>query len=350
MPGKRVWFAPIVTAFVVLATAATLLVVVAPVQAQLPFAAAACGPADNRPPVAAADSATTYLTAPVTINVLANDTDPDGNPLTVTSVTQPIKGSAVINGGQTITFKPAAGSNGPVQFTYIVKDGAGGMASATVDVMVTTLVLALGFDDGAGATATDTSGLKNNAAMNGAKWAIEGRYGGGAAFTAASRTLVSVPSSGSLTLAQMTLEAWVKPTNLTGWRNVIFRSLTASGADGVAYALYANSATDGGPGVYVRPTGWASDQHTAAAAMLTRGEWHHLAATYDGTVLRLYVDGAQAAKKNLSTPLRSSPRPLYVGGNPLWGEYFDGTLDDVRVYNRALSEIEILTDMNTPVR
>lgn len=350
MPGKRVPFAPLVTAFVVLATTVTLLVVVAPLHAQLPLAAAACGPADNRPPVAAADSATTYLTVPVTINVLANDTDPDGNPLTVTSVTQPIKGSAVINAGQTITFKPAAGSSGPVQFTYVVKDAAGGMASATVDVMVTTLVLALGFDEGAGITAADASGLENHAAMNGAKWAAEGRYGGGATFTAASKTLVSVPSSASLNAAQMTLEAWVKPTNVTGWRSAIFRSITASTADGIAYALYANSGTDGGPGVYVRPSGWASDQHASAVAALTRSEWHHLAATYDGTVLRLYVDGAQAARKNLSTPLRSSSRPLYVGGNPLWGEYFDGSLDDVRVYNRALSEIEILTDMNTPVR
>jgi hypothetical protein len=349
MSGKRVSFVPPVTALVVLVAGIAILLAIAPLHAQLPFGAAACEPAVNRPPAAAADSATTYLTVPVTITVLANDTDPDGNPLTVTGVTQPYRGSAVINEGQTITFKPAAGFSGPVQFTYVVKDGAGGMASASVDVMVTTLVLALGFEEGVGATAGDASGLKNNAMLGGATWTAAGRHGSALAFDGV-KNLVTVPSAASLNLAQMTLEAWVKPSVATGWRNTIFRSLTASGADGVAYALYANSGPDGGPGAYVRPSGWASDQHASAAVALTVNEWHYLAATYDGTALRLFVDGVQVVKKNLSTPLGSSNRPLYVGGNPLWGEYFKGTVDDVRVYNRALTDIEILADMETPVR
>lgn len=347
MPGKRLSFDPPIAAFIPIAAGIVALLAMTPLHAQLPTAVA-CVPGDNRPPVAKGDSATTYLTAPVTINVLANDTDPDGNPLTITGITKPYSGSAVINAGQTITFKPASGFSGAVQFTYVVKDGMGGVASSTVDVSVKTLVLALGFEEGSGTVASDASGFGNHASVGGASWTAEGMYGGALAFDGVN-DLVTVADAGSLDLAQMTLEAWVRPATLAGWRSVIFKQLSANSSEGLAYALYANSGTDGGPGTYIRPSGLASDQHAAGAAALSLNEWHHLAATYNGTVLRLFVDGVQVARRNVTTPIRASARPLFIGGNPLWGEFFKGTIDDVRLYNRALSDIEILIDMGTPV-
>ena len=74
-----------------------------------------------------------------------------------------------------------------------------------------------------------------------------------------------------------------------------------------------------------------------------------MALTYDGTTLRLYVNGTQVASR--AGPARSRPptNPLWIGGNSPYGEYFNGLIDEVRVYNRALTPAEIQADMNTPV-
>ena len=65
--------------------------------------------------------------------------------------------------------------------------------------------------------------------------------------------------------------------------------------------------------------------------------------------LGLYVNGVQVASKAASGTIQSSSSPLWIGGNQPYGEYFHGLIDDVRVYNRALSQAEIQTDMTTPL-
>ena len=85
------------------------------------------------------DAATTDGKTSVTIDVLADDSDPDGDPITVVAITDPPIGSAVIDvGGSTITFTPAPGAyTGTRLFTYTISDGQGGTATATVTVTVT---------------------------------------------------------------------------------------------------------------------------------------------------------------------------------------------------------------------
>lgn len=90
----------------------------------------------NQAPVAANDSAWTAPGTPVTIAVLANDSDPDGDALTITAAGQAQHGQLVINNGQTITYTPTAGYSGSDSFTYQVSDGRGGTASATVTLNV----------------------------------------------------------------------------------------------------------------------------------------------------------------------------------------------------------------------
>ncbi len=90
----------------------------------------------NPAPVAANDVATTIEDTPVTVAVLANDTDPDGDPLTVTAATSP-NGTVVINANGTITFTPAPNFNGPTTISYTISDSNGGTATATVNLTVT---------------------------------------------------------------------------------------------------------------------------------------------------------------------------------------------------------------------
>jgi hypothetical protein len=77
--------------------------------------------------------------------------------------------------------------------------------------------------------------------------------------------------------------------------------------------------------------------------------WSHLAATYDGTVMRLYVNGVQAGRREVTGSMRTSGGPLTFGGDALFGQYFAGRIDEVRLYGRALSAAEIQDDMATPV-
>jgi hypothetical protein len=77
--------------------------------------------------------------------------------------------------------------------------------------------------------------------------------------------------------------------------------------------------------------------------------WTHVALTYDGSALRLFVNGTQVATRSVGGTIQSSTNPLWIGGNQPYGEYFTGLIDEVRVYSRALSATEVQTDLNTPI-
>src|SRR5206468_1054050 len=91
----------------------------------------------NDAPVAGNDTATTAEDTPVTIGVLANDSDADGDPLTITATTPAAHGTATSLPDGTITYAPALNYNGGDSFTYTISDGHGGTATATVNVTVT---------------------------------------------------------------------------------------------------------------------------------------------------------------------------------------------------------------------
>ena len=91
--------------------------------------------APNRPPLARDDSASTTPAQPVVVDVLANDTDPDGDALALRSVTAPAHGTATIT-GSAIRYQPSPGYSGSDRFDYTLEDGHGGSASATVTISV----------------------------------------------------------------------------------------------------------------------------------------------------------------------------------------------------------------------
>ena len=92
-------------------------------------------PVTNTPPVAVDDNATTPEDTAVVIDVLANDSDDDGDELTITGVTQPANGT-VVNNGTDVTYTPDADYYGTDQFDYYISDGNGGADTATVTVTV----------------------------------------------------------------------------------------------------------------------------------------------------------------------------------------------------------------------
>jgi hypothetical protein len=206
--------------------------------------------------------------------------------------------------------------------------------------LVSGLVAAYGFNEGSGTVVNDVSGYGNNGTISGAAWTTSGKYGNALSFNG-TNALVTVNNAPSLQLTTgMTLEVWVYPTTVTAaWRDVIYK-----GNDN--YYLEASSIS--GPPMAGAIFGGAYGQVYGPNA-LTANTWAHLAATYDGAAMRLYVNGVQVASRAETGAIATSTNPLQIGGDSIYGQYFEGRIDEVRIYNLALSVAQIQSDMNTPV-
>ncbi|HEX7862769.1 MAG TPA: LamG-like jellyroll fold domain-containing protein [Verrucomicrobiae bacterium] len=250
-----------------------------------------------------------------------------------------------------ISWNSAALPNGNHNITAIARDASGKQTTSspvTVNVNNTTpppvtgLVAAYGFKEGAGTTTADSSGNNNNGTLSAAAWTPSGQAGNALAFSASNQR-VNINDAASLDLTSgLTVEAWVYPTALTGWRTVVMKEHSA----GLSYVLYAHD-NNPVPAGYLRIG--STDRRVAGTAALPLNTWSHLAMTYNGSVLRLFVNGVQVGSLNVTGSISTSTLPLRIGGNQPWGEYFSGRIDEVRVYNRALTAAEIGTDMITPV-
>jgi hypothetical protein len=238
-------------------------------------------------------------------------------------------------------------SNGTHALSAIARDAAGNTATASISVTVSNagpvgLVAAYGFNEGAGSAVGDASGTANSGVTTSTAWSTAGKYGGALSFNGAS-SLVTIANSASLALTTgMTLEAWANPTALgTTWRTLLFKEKPA----GMVYSLYANQNT-GKPDGQVDVGG---EQNAVGPTGIPLNQWTHLAVTYDGSMLRLYVNGTLVTSTLAVGQINTSNGVLHIGGNSVWREWFQGLIDEVRVYNRPLSAGEIQTDMATPV-
>jgi hypothetical protein len=206
-------------------------------------------------------------------------------------------------------------------------------------------VAAYSFNEGSGATVADASGNGNSGTVANTTWSASGHSGSALSFNG-SNAWVTVPDSSSLDLTSaMTLEAWVKPSQLGGWRTALIKE--APSQTELSYGLYAS--TDTGPASGHVLVGSPPDTFLRGTSTPPTGSWTHVAATYDGFNLRVYVNGVQQASKAVSGPIVTSDGVLRIGGNNVWSEWVAGLIDDVRVYNRALSAAEVQTDMATPL-
>jgi hypothetical protein len=262
-------------------------------------------------------------------------------PSAATRVGQPV-GTSYLDSGL------AAGT-----YFYVVQaeDAAGNLSAASNQASATVsapppapsgLVAAYSFDEGSGMSVADASGSGNTGTVAGAGWAAAGKFGGALSFNG-SGALVTVADAASLRLSGgMTVEAWVDAAALgASWRCVVFKELPGA----MAYGLYA---TDGA-GKPLGQVNIGGEQNVLGASAPPLNTWTHLAVSYDGAALRLYVNGVLAATKPLTGAIAGSTGALRIGGNSVWGEYFSGLIDEVRVYNRALTATQIQTDMTTAI-
>lgn len=201
---------------------------------------------------------------------------------------------------------------------------------------------AYSFNEGSGTTVHDSSGNNNTGALSAATWSTAGRYGSALSFDG-STSIVTVPDSPSLDLSSaLTLEAWINPPAASqGWQNVLFKEMPGNGA----YFLYRS-------GYSAAPVGGiftTAEQTVLGTTGPPLGGWTHLAFTYDGATERFYVNGVLVSSRSVSGAVQVSNGVLHIGGDSVWGEHFQGLIDEIRIYNRALSASQIQTDMNSPI-
>ncbi|HWN27636.1 MAG TPA: LamG-like jellyroll fold domain-containing protein, partial [Actinomycetospora sp.] len=293
---------------------------------------------------------TVSLTAPAngaslagTVAVTANAADAIGVASVQFRLDGQDLGAADTTAPYSFSWNTLTARDGAHTLTAVARDATGNTRTSTavaVEVHNTGVVAAYGFDEASGTTATDAID-GHTGTIAGATRSLDGRFGRALSFDGVD-DWVSVPHDPTLNLsAAMTLEAWVKPTALTNWRSVI----TKEQATALPYALYAGSAS-GTPAASIFTT---SALTAAGPPALGLSQWTHLAMTWNGSMLRLYVDGAEIATLAAPGPLLTSNGVLRIGGNSLRGEFFTGLIDEVRIYDRALSPAQLGADLNTPV-
>jgi hypothetical protein len=289
----------------------------------------------------AAQNVSVTNTGSGTLAVTASD---DAAWLTVTpaSATAP----ATLSVAPSITGLAAGTYTATVTVTATTPGATGSPKTVAVTLTVspqpTNLVGAWGFDEPTGATAVDGSGRGNNGTINGPVRSSAGKFGGALSFDGVN-DLVTIPDADTLDLTTgMTMEAWIRPSAVgSAWRTVMLKEQPGS----LIYSLYAGDGT----GRAATDVFTNADKGLSGGSALATDTWTHLAATYDGANLRLYVNGVQAASKAVTGSIRASTGVLRIGGNNIWGEWFAGLIDEVRLYNKALTATEIQADMAKPV-
>lgn len=197
-------------------------------------------------------------------------------------------------------------------------------------------------NEGAGTTAKDVSGNANDGTLQGPAH-VAARFGRGLRFDGVDDE-VFIPRSATLEPATVTVEAWVRSSVAPGaFKHIV--SQGASGCEVASYGLY--SGRGGGAAFYISNGGSGGEAAISPAAPDTiwDGAWHHVAGTYDGAAVRLFVDGMQVGGGTPATIPISYGLP---NANGLLGAFggtctlnWGGDLDEPRIWRRALTAGEI---------
>lgn len=234
-------------------------------------------------------------------------TPPSHGTLTISGATAASGGTAITAGG-TITYQPAAGYNGSDSFTVQVSDG---ITSATRTITATI-------------TAAPVAG-----------------FGSAMALERTASEVVQVMPNASLNFGagSFTVEAWVQRSSTgTGLFTIVDKQAGAAGW----FLRFTNNTL----------TFDAGGNSATGATTITDQAWHHVAAVLDATgkTTTLYLDGVQDGSATFTVAANTdSAAVLGLGGKPSVGDYFDGALDDVRLWSTARTAAQIREFMRTPL-
>jgi len=210
-----------------------------------------------------------------------------------------------------------------------------------------TIIGAWLFDEGSGSIAKDSSGNKNDGKfMNNPKW-VAGKFGKALEFDGATAYLdCGASNTLEITGKTVTVAAWLKTNNNCNQGYIYGRYNPAGPWDGYGMSIGGNL-TNGKLGFwYGNGTNW-----DFSTSLVNDNNWHHVATVFDSAQTKFYVDGKLDATVPITgvADIDSSDKPLGIGcdisSGP--GRYFNGTIDEVIVFNVMLAEADINTIMNS---
>jgi hypothetical protein len=259
---------------------------------------------------------------------------------------------ATVNGGPYADIAAPAvsafadtGLNNGTTYYYVVSAtnnfGASVNSSQVAATPTRDLVGHWKFDEASGSLAIDASGNNDTGTLANAPTRVAGKLGTGALlFSAASQQYVTVANSSCLNspVRSITLAAWANATDWSGNRRILQK-----GNSDNQYRLLA----EGGVLKF-----HLNGVDTLTAPLPPTATWVHVAATWDGSTMIIYTNGVPQTSAGAGGTIATTSDPLAIArknGSGVSGDYFNGQLDDVRIYNRALSRLEIATLMtNSP--
>ncbi|MBD0378508.1 LamG-like jellyroll fold domain-containing protein [Paenibacillus sedimenti] len=199
------------------------------------------------------------------------------------------------------------------------------------------------FDENSGTSAADSSGYGNNASLNGGDSLVPGNSGNAVSLNGKDG-YVSLPGGIVSSSTTGTVSAWVYLNSASNWMRIFdFGSGTATNM-----FLTARNGQNSKIRFAIKNNNSAAQIIDGTSALPTGG-WHHVAVTLNGATGILYVDGNEVGRNGAMTIKPSdlgATTQNWIGRSQYADPYFNGKVDDFRIYNRALSSVEIANVMN----
>ncbi len=303
---------------------------------------------DPQPPYARLDRVVlTEGEGPVEISVVEGDSDYNCDVLSLESFPSHSGFGAKLSrlnstdedsSADTILYSPRSNLVGTDYFRYTVSDGSGfeREGAVLVEIRPRSLIVYLPFEETEGDEAEDESGFGNDGELRGDfefdTVSVEGQYGRGMKLSGDDDQYLSLGDDSDFDLQrQITVSVWFK---VDGFENGN-ESLVAKGSS--AWRLKRDGDRDAlrftCSGLNV---GGDSGGHLRGNIPIGDGEWHHAVGVYDGSQISLYIDGELDVREPASGWIQKNSSSLRVGDDA-----FNGVIDEVRVYNSALSPEEV---------
>lgn len=316
-------------------------------------------PADNQVPIVGFASPPAGTTVSGVVTLMANATDDIG----VTKVEfyrNGIKiGDGLKDSGSTYSYDWDSASvvNGTYDMTAKAYDASNKTATSAPAVAVTVAntppppntqapVAAYSFNEGTGTKAADSSGNANDLTIPSDAWTVSGKNNKAASFNGTAASVAKANDTASLDLgASGTIEAWFKPAALNQWHGLVAKG----GANDDNVHNYALEVDNANKARCIIGNGLNAVTLVSNTTLSSTASFYHLACVWNGTTVTLYINGAADNSTGQSLVPSANLSPLLVGQYGGGSDPAKGIIDDVRIYNKALTAADITSDMAAPV-